>query len=90
MLRTAADHRPDDGGDRGCFLAVSASASAPGARSWTVKMTCAMEGTDYKQTQTLALAGETLGEQRLTITVKGKPTVYRRCGLSKRGAEQRS
>lgn len=53
-------------------------------------MTCAMEGTDYKQTQTLALAGETLGEQRLTITVKGKPTVYRRCGLSKRGAEQRS
>ncbi|MBB2965007.1 hypothetical protein FHU13_005429 [Methylobacterium sp. R2-1] len=26
-------------------------ASAPGARSWTMKMACAMEGTDYNQRQ---------------------------------------
>jgi len=36
------------------------------------------------------LSGETLGAQRLTITAKGNPTVYRQRGLSKCDAAHRS
>lgn len=39
-------------------------------------MQCAQEGTDYRQTQTWTLSGNTLGAQ----------SGYRRRGLSKRGA----
>nr|WP_321182250.1 hypothetical protein [Methylobacterium sp. Leaf122] len=41
-------------------------ATAPGARSWTLRVQCAQEGTDYRQTQNWILTGETLGAQRLT------------------------
>ncbi|MFJ7441027.1 hypothetical protein ACIQW5_25610 [Methylorubrum thiocyanatum] len=65
-------------------------ALAPTALSWSVPMKCAMEGTDYTQTQSWKLTGETLRDQCLTIQTKTGPVTYRRCSLSKRGAARRS
>lgn len=58
-------------------------------RSWTMRMKCAMEGESYRQTQTWTLSSDKLGDQRLTVKNAKGTFLYRRCGLSKKGAASR-